>query len=61
MTTTTKGLPPRLCPFSVYDFPCEKPTCEGCQIRITATAQANAEIADNMKSFWSNLNAGSEK
>ncbi len=49
------------CPFTKLPIICGKKTCEGCEIRIAAAARANQEIADNMRSYWSNLNAGSEK
>ena len=62
-TTPIRGLPDRLCPYSVYEYPCGKSDCAGCPIRIEAGAKANEdrEIAENMKSYWANLNAGSER
>ncbi len=49
------------CPFTKPPIVCGKKTCESCEIRIEATARANQEIADNLRSYWANLNAGSEK
>ncbi len=56
----------KLCPVSVYEYPCDRPTCEGCQIMIEAQAKESEdkedkEIADNMRSYWANLNAGSAR
>ncbi len=61
MTITTKGLLPRLCPYSVYEYPCEKQDCQDCQIRIEATARENAEIAENMRSYWTCLRSLADK
>ncbi len=45
------GLPPRPCPFSVYEYPCpyEKNDCAGCDIKQEAQSKINEdkEIAEN--------------
>ena len=37
------GIPPRLCSFSVYDFPCSKTDCRGCSIWEEYTAKQNVD------------------
>lgn len=32
MTSKVKQPPTKLCPFSVYDYPCSKTDCHGCTI-----------------------------
>lgn len=39
-------IPPRLCPFSVYDYPCGKNDCAGCDIKREARAKANENEDD---------------
>lgn len=58
VAVTTKTL--TKCPF-LSDAPCDKPTCSGCetyQKALTANPE-DKDIADNMRDFWANLNAGS--
>jgi hypothetical protein len=59
-----KGEKSMICPFNPFTklpIVCGEPTCEGCEIRIEATARANAEIADSMRDYWKHLNSGAEK
>lgn len=44
------------CPFSVSAYPCDKKDCDGCAIKIEALAKENEQIANNMRSYWANLN-----
>ena len=49
----TKIWPPRLCPFSVFDYPCEKRDCQGCDIM----AEFEDVLGDYEPSYrhWKNI------
>lgn len=49
------------CPFS--ERFCTEESCRECKIRIEALEKAreDKQIADNMRSYWANLNAGSAR